>query len=135
MFAHIPSKLKLSLTLVTIPCGSIVAAYFLLQHLGHSDFVAGKNWFMATIIAATAPVLVFKVAHLPVHRDQAVNKSIESLFSVGLFTWLGAFACLATGYYAYGVGLLTVSILLIGRAHLKWVGALLTPNKGENNVR
>lgn len=134
MFAHIPSKLKRWLALVTVPCGAIVTAYFLLPHFGLSDFVAGKNWFMATVIAATVPVLVFKAAHLPVHQDKAVNQSVESLFSLGLLAWLGAFACFAARHYVYGAVLLTVSILLVGRAHLKWVAALLAAVKGEKNV-
>lgn len=134
MFAHIPSKLRQLLVLVTVPCGSLVAAYFLLPHFGLSHYVAGKNWFMVTIIAATIPPLVFKAAHLPV-LDKAINKAVESLFSLGLLAWLGAFACFAGGYYVYGAATLTVAILLMGRAHLKWIAALLAVSKADGNVR
>jgi hypothetical protein len=129
MLNYIPKKLKAVLLLVTIPCGSVVGAYFLLPAFGYPDYVSGKNWFMYTCIAATLPLLVFKVAHVPVSKDRKVNDRIETLFSLGIGLWLGAFALFISRHWWLGALVLIGAGLFIVAAHLKWILSVASPHQ------
>jgi hypothetical protein len=131
MLAYIPKKFKRWLLVVTIPCGAVVASYFFLPFIGLSYYVSGKDWFMYVCIAATIPPLVFRVAHVPVPTDRKANDRIESLFSLGLVAWLGAFALFVAGDGWFGAVTLAMAILLIGAAHLYWIAAFSRSQRSQ----